>query len=197
MSGSRRDERFEPRELIHRPLAEGMLVDLRDADPRTRAGQLGFAAAEVLAGRAVVVERLGDQLERHPAVGRVGRPREPVEMARDERDERPGGILAGVKPLGVEGPVDELRPRGREKAAATNRFYLDLYPNDGGLTTEARSFAERIAAETRLSEEPGKPVLRRSWRSVLLWGNVALIGALAGWVLIRNRRLSRRGGSRS
>lgn len=83
------------------------------------------------------------------------------------------------------------------KAAATNRFYLDLYPNDGGLTTEARSFAERIAAETRLGEEPGKPVLRRSWRSVLLWGNVALIGALAGWVLIRNRRLSRRGGSRS
>ena len=85
-----------------------------------------------------------------------------------------------------------------EKALATNRFYLDLYPNDGGLTTEARSFAERIAAETRLSEDPGKPVLRRSWRSVLLWGNVVLIGVLVAWVLIRNRlhrRLSTRGES--
>lgn len=75
-----------------------------------------------------------------------------------------------------------------EKAVATNRFYLDLYPNDGGLTVEARSFAERLAAETRLSEEPGKPVLRRSWRSVLLWGNVALIMILGGWMLFRRRR---------
>jgi len=76
-----------------------------------------------------------------------------------------------------------------EMALATNQTYLELYPNDGGLTTEARSFAERFASETTpLSEKPERSVLRRSWRSVMLWGNLALIGILAGWALFRRRR---------
>jgi hypothetical protein len=75
-----------------------------------------------------------------------------------------------------------------EKALATNRFYLDLYPNDGGLTVEARSFAERLAAETQLSASPANVSGRRSWRSLLLLGNIALIMILGGWMLFRRRR---------